>query len=568
MTLHYLLTAPLVSHSRRLRVLCLLGMPLAAPASAQTVVGSVRQQTDSMPLAGVLVTLERAGDGSTAARNLTDPAGAFALRASPGRYRLRAKRIGVRQYVSTDFQLATGETRRLHLLVDALIVPLDRVHVVGAPRCGRDAEGSAETARVLEESRAALSMATLTERVGPLVSVTRYVRHLAVAGELVVAESSSTARGRYYRPFASIPAQVLHEAGYIQLASDGALVFHAPDADVIASDAFLQDHCFWVAGDHNDSTRIALHFRPAPHRRLADVAGVMWLDRQSAELRSIALTYTRVPLELDSDRFNATLEFRRLPTGHRIVSQWAIKLPLFRTQETQALRIGPIAVPGTTRQEVIGLREEGGLVSVDGERAPGLGSVRGRVIPDSQVPNADSVLVTLVGTRRVTFADASGAFAFDSLLPGTYTVIASRETGRTTPGALGFENAVVPRDSEGQLQIRLVSGERLVRALCPDWNQRSGRGAMHILVVDSAASRTIPQQDFNLHASWYERVAAEGVRVRQESTPARTRSDGAYISCALRDMQTLSVRIGDGRSRNWPVGQMRTGIVIVRHIMR
>jgi hypothetical protein len=408
----------------------------------------------------------------------------------------------------------------------------------------------------------------ISEQAGPIVSVTRYVRHLAVVSELVVAESSSVVRGRYTRPFVSISPNVLRESGYVQRASDGGLVFHAPDAEVIASDMFLHDHCFWVGNDPNDSTRTALHFQPAPHRRLADVAGVMWLDRQSAELRGISLTYTRIPLDIDAQQFKATLEFRRLPSGHRVVSQWAIKLPQFMTRETAPLQLGPVKVPGATRDDVIGIREEGGVVSVAGEIASGFGSVRGRVLADSQAPGAGAVLVTVVGTRRVTLADDSGAFAFDSLLPGNYTVLASRETSRAVTGALGVLHATVHRDAETSLRLRLESGERLVQTLCPGWNHRSSRGALHILVVDTAASRVVPEQDFTLHASWYERVGAEGVRVRQLSTPARTGSDGAYVSCAARDMQTLSLATDDSRSERWPVGQMRTGIAIVRHIIR
>jgi hypothetical protein len=38
------------------------------------------------------------------------------------------------------------------------------------------------------------------------------------------------------------------------------------------------------------------------------------------------------------------------------------------------------------------------------------------------------------------------------------------------------------------------------------------------------------------------------------------------VQCA--DMQTLSVRAGTDRSQDWSVGQMRTGIAIVRHVLR
>jgi hypothetical protein len=93
----------------------------AASAISQVVRGSVRSRATDASIPGtVLVLLDSAGE--TAARVLADEHGGFALYARiPGRYRLRAARIGFRPLTSDAFTLL-GDTMVTIGLVD---IPLD-----------------------------------------------------------------------------------------------------------------------------------------------------------------------------------------------------------------------------------------------------------------------------------------------------------------------------------------------------------------------------------------------------------------------------------------------------------
>jgi len=123
------LTAQATARLRELRLLsgvnAALLLLLAHIANAQLVRGVVVERGSGIPLAGVLVSLEpypsAVRDERAAATNgLTNARGEFAVRAlGAGRYRLTAKRIGVRRFSSEAFQIAAGEL----------------VHA--SPRCGK-----------------------------------------------------------------------------------------------------------------------------------------------------------------------------------------------------------------------------------------------------------------------------------------------------------------------------------------------------------------------------------------------------------------------------------------------
>jgi hypothetical protein len=85
---------------------------------AQVVRGEVREAASGTAVPGALVTLERLSSDSVSAVALvgvlTNERGQFAVRAqTPGRYRLAAKRIGVKRTVTEPFELGAGETKQL-----------------------------------------------------------------------------------------------------------------------------------------------------------------------------------------------------------------------------------------------------------------------------------------------------------------------------------------------------------------------------------------------------------------------------------------------------------------------
>jgi hypothetical protein len=112
--------------------------------------GTVKQATAGLPISGALVELIAAdstpGTGARVASTLSDGNGDFTLRApSPGRYRLGAKRIGVRRYISDPFTLGAGETRSFPIELEALEYRLPEIVVAANALCSIE---SGDRARV------------------------------------------------------------------------------------------------------------------------------------------------------------------------------------------------------------------------------------------------------------------------------------------------------------------------------------------------------------------------------------------------------------------------------------
>ncbi|MBK8058426.1 MAG: carboxypeptidase regulatory-like domain-containing protein [Gemmatimonadetes bacterium] len=162
-------------------VACVL---LADPLSAQITRGTVKQATAGLPISGALVELIAAdstpGTGARVASTLSDGNGDFTLRApSPGRYRLGAKRIGVRRYLSDPFTLGAGETRSFPIELEALEYRLPEIVVAANALCSIEPADRARVASLWEEARTALDAAEISLRDRLFTAqVTRYAREL------------------------------------------------------------------------------------------------------------------------------------------------------------------------------------------------------------------------------------------------------------------------------------------------------------------------------------------------------------------------------------------------------
>jgi hypothetical protein len=108
--------------------------------------------------------------------------------------------------------------------------------------------------------------------------------------------------------------------------------------------------------DPTDGSRVALGFEPVRGTRTVGIAGTMWLDRETGEVRVVEYAY-RDPAGSIPDGGRGRVEFFRLPTGAPIVSRWWIRMPT-------ALQLPGVGAPGTIR--VTSLQEEGGIVLDEG----------------------------------------------------------------------------------------------------------------------------------------------------------------------------------------------------------
>ena len=341
--------------AKKLVLIPALSLLLALPAAAQTVRGLLTDSLTSSPIPGAFVTMIDE-HGSELARTITNGSGEFVLTATtPGTYRLRSKRIGFRPYVSAPLTLRAGETVSFQAVVHPIPVALASVVVEGDRQC--DVAGGASVAAMWDEVREALTAVVWTSRLPNYwYDIGHFQRELSPSGRRKGTDSTWRDVGYRLVPFRSAPPEELEANGFVVPIGENqneGYTYWAPDAEVLVSNPFLRTHCFETKDGHGETSQlIGLAFTPAKGRDKPDVAGTLWIDRKTAELRLLEFTYKNLPEDLIAPRAGGTVEFLRLPSGTWIVHNWAIRMPL-AVMKQRPMGMG-------TEPEVVGFRETGG----------------------------------------------------------------------------------------------------------------------------------------------------------------------------------------------------------------
>ena len=355
------------------RIICacvavLIVTPLAT-TSAQTLRGIVKEQASGLPLAGVLIALARddSQGASPVATALTNEQGAYSLRApQAGRYRLGAKRIGVRRYTSVAIDLAESQEVVLDVELEALVYQLPTVTVHSEPLCVRRADQAGRVASLWDEASTALTATQVSLR-DRLVHarVVRYVRNLNAANLRVEGERSRRQTdGAVDRPFVSLPADALSRNGYWRVLPNDSIAWYAPDAAVLLSASFARDHCFGVVEGRGDRTGLTgMEFEPEPGRETPDVRGTIWVDARTFELRLVEFRYSRLPFPSSNRNIGGEVHFAKLASGAWIVERWFIRMPRYNKSPTTR-STGIPGVQPIVEFRLTGLVEEGGTVAV------------------------------------------------------------------------------------------------------------------------------------------------------------------------------------------------------------
>jgi hypothetical protein len=260
-------------------------------------------------------------------------------------------------------------------------------------------------------------------------------------GRRVVNETASYVSRFSGDPFISRPAAQLVAEGYAE--PDGEdFIFYGPNGTVLLSDPFLDTHCFYLRRDRDHRGEIGLAFEPLKDRKLTDIEGVLWLNEQTAELRSLEFTYTNPPPQLPPAKRGGEATFQRLPNGAFIVREWSIRSPVFqRTESTfggQRVRGERIVGYYVDGGEVINIIDRSGRVVDASPRAV----LAGIVFDSTAGAPLDSADVTLIGTNYAGRSDAQGRFRILNLPPGIYSVgfrHARTDSWRWTPEPVEVE---------------------------------------------------------------------------------------------------------------------------------
>ena len=522
--------------------------------------GRIKEGNTVAPVPGVLVSLVDQSVDTSIASALSDASGEYALRApAAGRYRLAAKRIGVRRFLSAPFDLMPGETRVHNVALDAIALALPEVNVSGL--CVNRTRDLRRIASLWDEARTALEATEISQRDRLIrASISRYAAEVDPPSLRTLFDWRSDTELMVEEPFTSLSGDSLSAVGYWRQLPGDSVEFLAPDARALASNAFIRDHCFGLAATARDRPgMVGLTFGPARDRRLADISGTIWLDARLFELRLVEFRYTRLPPTPDANRIGGEVHFARLTSGAWIVDRWFIRMPQLVTTPDEWPR----------RQ----LREEGGSV-VAGGKPPSVGfaSVRG-VVRDSSGRPLSGAVVRALGTSRQVVAGQDGSYRIDSLPPGSVSVVAHTD-GYDSYAALAASRRITLRSGRVErLDLRAPDADGLRREFCPVRSSfarstRSARGVLRLLMVDSATTRPLPGVRFLV--TWpaiAENPAADSSQERNRQAVADSR--GAATFCDLPAGIPLEVSVpGDGGLRaHVMMAELARGGVMGRVVM-
>ena len=316
------------------------------PAAAQPVPGVVVEEGTAVPVTGAMVLLFDA-EGGRVDQALTDAAGRFLLDARrPGLHTITVDRIGYASFTSDPFTPAAGaDEMRIEVPVEP--IQLRGIVVSAERRCEVRPEEGAAAAQVWEEARKALAAEAWTREAGLYrYTLLRYERRLDRDAREILADSSMLMTDQAVA-FISAPIEDLVAEGFVQNEGDSMSVYYAPDAEAFLSDAFLDTHCLAVV-DGGEGT-VGLAFQPVEGRRVPEIAGVLWLDDETAELQRIQFGYVGL---LDSPEIGyppGQVSFTRLPDGAWVVKEWWIRMPsLAEASRGGVLRTGHRVEGGAT----------------------------------------------------------------------------------------------------------------------------------------------------------------------------------------------------------------------------
>lgn len=198
--------------------------------------------------------------------------------------------------------------------------------VAGKTPCEIHPETALETAELWEDARAALSGTMGIAEGDPTFLVQEWRRSLSPSLRLRW-ERRDTSRVVTLHPFEKPAPASIERNGYIQQ-HGWTTVFYGPDAGLLLSERFLRRHCFRrVAGEGAMAGLVGLAFTPLPATRVADVAGVLWVDSAGRALRHVEYVWINAPDEARAPGVGGRTDFSRLASGAWIIQRWNIRMP-------------------------------------------------------------------------------------------------------------------------------------------------------------------------------------------------------------------------------------------------
>lgn len=453
--------------ARALAPVFVLLAAVAAPAPAQVVTGVLVEAETGTPVEGAMISAVDSLERSRAA-TLTNREGRFRIGdLEPGRYVLRADRIGHRSSYSDTLHLGGADTVQVRMSARVQAIPLAEIRVEGEGRCTvRPREGEA-TARIWEEARKALAAAAWSrENQAYRFRVMTYVRRLDSTGRLVEEERSEYTDTWSRKPFRSLAANLLADRGFMERTESGGSIWYAPDAEVLLSDAFLDTHCMRARSGRGDNAGlVGLAFRPVEGREEEEIRGTMWLDAETSELLWLEYDYVNLDLHIPTEGLGGRVEFDRVPDGGWVVRQWWIRMPV--------VQLRPSGQSGFTLRPILaGYLQEGGSVLEVADREGRVvmvtetGAIQGSVSSREDGGGLEGVRVWIPGSGDETTTGEGGQFSFTELGTGAYEILWSHPRLDSLGVSSFMEEVTVRRGEVTQVELVTPSSATVLKQRC------------------------------------------------------------------------------------------------------
>lgn len=501
-----------------------LAVSAAQSLAAQTIDLKLVADSAGTPVVGAIVRLIGTG---VVFQGLTDESGRIVIRArDPGSYRLRIDRIGGTGLTSETFSLEAGQTLQRVIPLVSTPFRLPPIEVRATLRCESPGPHSDAAITLWEEVQKALTAQVITTAIGLPLHFRRFVREVDFGGRTLRewVNASQISKGA---PFQTLAPGDLARKGFAYTMGDTA-VFAAPDAALLLSAEFVSTHCFFAREDRPGLA--GLRFVPMAGRRVPEVTGTLWLDRETAQLRSLDFSYSGLPAGLRRLELGGRIEFTLTSGGRWIVSHWYVRMPRMTSLRT------------SLRPSVAGYTDNGGYATIasDTSRIPHLSVLSGRVYDSTAGRGLAGAIASLQDRTHLVTTDTAGRFQMFFPFAGPVRVVVNHPK----LGLLGeatIREVVLSLDDTTFTEFAVPPLDAFVRATC---SKPPLSGRVHI--VGSARTQDdSPPAGREVLAT--KRVGETNVPIRGVKS-ARVSRTGTFGVCNVPAHDTVHVTLRAGKT--------------------
>jgi len=572
----------------------IVGLLSASPLCAQVVYGTARISgtSDGATQGSMLGSAQTTvilvdSTGSLVAATTTSDRGTYQLHAPrAGSYRVLARRIGFVPDSSKRIALPAGATVMFNPSMRQVATALAQVKIEETQRCVIAPDAGQTAFRLWQEVQNALTGTLSNSSTRHSFTLARYDRVLDPRTKRVRASKTWNAVVHDAESYKSISADTLSANGFVT--QDGKdLVYAAPDARTLTSDAFARTHCLRPVAGARGADSVGLAFEPVALDAHTDVRGTLWLTRSTSKLKYLEFQYvdsithdqasthtTQFPTSLEDDRSpevipaaSGRIDYRELSDGSWIIDSWKIAAPLLRTREDRSVPLTGAFANASRLQPrsstyVAALWEIGGDVAAmsDADGPTGV-----QTIAHGGAPYANSVSLLGVLTDSVTHqgvsgvtalvqtpdthsvvarisTDALGHFTFDNLTPGMY-VLRFESTHFDTLGVT-IPPTAFSAVAGDEIRIAAVVPASQVAQACADssGSAPTDKRIVYGLVRDAVTKTAI--QGASVRISWLapsKPDAFDDVALQSFEESVTTDNAGSYVICGLPRVRTLVI---------------------------